>query len=63
MELDGSGAKRHGPTVRGYSNSVELEFVENTYYMGNYYIGTDHKLTKVIYDTRTKWTGVVLVNA
>jgi hypothetical protein len=63
LGLDGAGKRRHGPTVQGYSNSIKLDFVENTYYVGNFYIGSDHVLTKVIFDTRTKWTGVVLENA
>ena len=55
--------KRHGPIVQGYSNLVELDFKENTYYIGNLYAGSDHILTKVIFDTRTKWTGIILDNA
>ena len=62
-ERNGTKGKRHGPIVQGYSNLVELDFKENTYYIGNLYAGSDHILTKVIFDTRTKWTGIILDNA
>lgn len=55
--------KRHGPTVRGYLTQIELTFRENSLYVGNLYVGGDRVLTKVIFDTRTKWTGVILDNA
>ena len=56
-------ASRHGPTVRGFSNQIELDFKQNTFYVGNLYVGSENILTKVIFDTRTKWTGVILDNA
>ena len=61
--LNATSSKRHGPVVQGFSNTIELEFKENSLYIGNLYAGSDNILTKVIFDTRTKWTGIILDNA
>ena len=53
----------HGPRVQANANQIELQFVENTYYVGNLYIGSEYWLAKVLFDTRTQWTGVVQENA
>ena len=42
---------------------IELDFKENTFYIGDLYVGSDKILTKVIFDTRTKWTAVILDKA
>lgn len=49
-----------GPAVKGMTNSIELKWRENALYVGNLYMGKDNILTKVVFDTRTRWTGVLL---
>lgn len=53
----------HGPIVQGQTNQIELRFRENTFFAGSLYMGSDHVVSKVVFDTRTKWTGVILANA
>ena len=55
--------KHHGPIVQANANQIELQFAESTYYVGNLYIGSEYWLSKVVFDTRTPWTGVVVSEA
>ena len=55
--------QHHGPRVQASANQIELQFAESTYYVGNLYIGSDYWLSKVVFDTRTPWTGVVVSEA
>ena len=50
-------------TLAASANQVELQFAENSLYVGNLYIGEDYILSRIIFDTRTKWTGILADNA
>ena len=50
--------RRH-PTVQTNANQVDLDFLMDSDYLGHLYVGQDYLSDEyVIYDTRTKWTGV-----
>ena len=55
---------RHGPTVMGQSNQINLRYLDGpSIYVGSLYIGSENVVSKIIFDTRTKWTGVILDTA
>jgi len=57
-------SKHHShPLVRGSANQVTLQFKENSFYRGDLYVGSEFAHTYVLFDTRTKWTGVVVAGA
>lgn len=57
-------SKHHNhPRVRGSANQVTLQFKENSFYRGDLYVGSEFAHTYVLFDTRTKWTGVVAAGA
>ena len=57
------GARKNTPVVQGFSNRIYLDFKENAFYVGSAYVGSEKINTKVVFDTRTKWSGIILPTA